>query len=65
MIRYDLQLNKKLHIDLRQEKITESERIKSEYANKLVELERTNQRQQTELEFKVCFDRLRICVSFK
>lgn len=53
MIRYDLQLNKKLQTDLRQDKLTESERIKSEYAAKLAELERTYSGHNAEMDFMV------------
>lgn len=53
MIRYDLQMNKKQQTDLRQDKLNESERIKSEYAAKLVEMERINLGHQSEMEFMV------------
>lgn len=58
MIRYDLQLNKKLQTDLRQDKLAESERIKGEYAVKLAELERTNSAHNAEMDFMVWHGRL-------
>lgn len=54
MIRYDLQTHKKLQVALRQEKLTEAERIKNEYTSKLNELERLSQEQKSEIEYLVC-----------
>lgn len=53
VLRYDLQKNRNIQQDLRKEKLDECERIKNEYLGQLNELDRRNQKQQSELEFKV------------
>lgn len=53
MIRCDLQANRKLQADLRQDKLAEADRIKTEYGAKLNELERTVAAKHTEMEFMV------------
>lgn len=53
-LRYELEMNRQQCDRLRKEKITEREHLEKDFVEKVTILQKKVEKQQTELQFKVC-----------